>query len=513
MALLVVLTTICVLIGALILYRRNNARSRLPLPPGPKKLPLVGNLFDIPPTFQWKTYMEWSKTYDSDILHLDIAGASTIVLSSSEVVTDLLEKRSALYSDRASVPTMSRMTGSDFLVGFMRYGEYWRSHRRLFHRELHATAAQAFQPRERAATHGVLRKLLDTPDDFMDHLRQMAGEIIMSVAYGIKVLPSNDPYAALAEKAMHELAIISVPGKYLVDSIPILKYVPEWFPGAGFKREVKVCRELCQALVEKPFAQAKRSIAAGIAVPSFVSESLRSLDEYEPEMKAYHEKIVKETAGTMYIAGADTTVSVFATFILGMLANPEAQKAAQREIDALIGDTRLPNFQDEPALPYLSAIVKEALRWENVTPIAIPHFLPIEDEYRGYRLPAGSVVIPNVWALLHNETTYPDPYAFKPDRFLLNGKLNPAVKSPEAAFGFGRRVCPGRHLASSSLFITIASILATFNITKSIAEDGKEIEPSYDYAPGLVCQPLPFRCSIKPRSRRSVELIQATFEE
>ncbi|KAJ7498243.1 cytochrome P450 [Mycena galericulata] len=488
MALLVVLTTICAFIGALILHRRNNAHSRLPLPPGPKKLPLVGNLFDIPPKFQWKTYMEWSKTYDSDILHFDIAGASTIVLSSSEVVTDLLEKRSALYSDR-------------------------RSHRRLFHRELHATAAQAFQPRERAATHGVLRKLLDTPDDFMDHLRQMAGEIIMSVAYGINVLPSNDPYAALAEKAMHELAIISVPGKYLVDSIPILKYVPEWFPGAGFKREVKVCRELCQALVEKPFAQAKRSIAAGIAVPSFVSKSLRSLDEYEPEMKAYHEKIVKETAGTMYIAGADTTVSVFATFILGMLANPEAQKAAQREIDALIGDTRLPNFQDEPALPYVSAIVKEALRWENVTPIAIPHFLPIEDEYRGYRLPAGSVVIPNVWAILHNETAYPDPYAFKPDRFLLNGKLNPAVKSPEAAFGFGRRVCPGRHLASSSLFITIASILATFNITKAVAGDGKEIEPSYDYAPGLVCQPLPFRCSIKPRSRRSVELIQATFEE
>jgi hypothetical protein len=95
-------------------WRRN--RSRLPLPPGPKKLPLVGNLFDLPSERQWKTFLQWSKELgtlvplfhcskltspsDSDILHVDAAGTSIVVLSSMEAINDLFDKRSSLYSDR-----------------------------------------------------------------------------------------------------------------------------------------------------------------------------------------------------------------------------------------------------------------------------------------------------------------------------------------------------------------------------------------------------------------------------
>ncbi|KAJ7474296.1 hypothetical protein FB451DRAFT_1174801 [Mycena latifolia] len=93
MSLLILKTAACALFASLALYYRNKSRSRLPLPPGLRKLPLVGNLFNIPPTFQWETYMEWSKKYDSDIIHLDVAGTSIIVLSSAAVANDLLEKR------------------------------------------------------------------------------------------------------------------------------------------------------------------------------------------------------------------------------------------------------------------------------------------------------------------------------------------------------------------------------------------------------------------------------------
>jgi hypothetical protein len=116
----------------------------------------------------------------------------------------------------------------------------------------------------------------------------------------------------------------------------------------------------------------------------------------------------------MYAAGADTTVSTLGTFVLGMLANPDAQRNAQAEIDAVVGKGQLPDFTDEPSLPYTTAIVKEALRWKNVAPVGpslllfrscrrfmwesgIPHFLAVEDEYRGYRIPAGSIVICNTW--------------------------------------------------------------------------------------------------------------------
>ncbi|KAJ7476689.1 cytochrome P450 [Mycena latifolia] len=438
---------------------RRNRLKGLPLPPGPRKLPLVGNLFDVPSTFEWETYMKWSKTFNSNILHLNMAGTSLIVLSSAEAAIDLLDKRSAIYSDRARMPMVNELMGWDFNFALMKYGGHWRAHRRLFHNVFHTEAAHMFRPKELTASHELLRRILHDPDVFMDHFRHMAGEVIMSVAYGIDVLPKNDPYVTLAEHAVQSLAIASVPGTFLVDSIPLLKYVPEWFPGAKFQRKAREWRKLSRSMVDKPFAAAKRNIASGNAPPSFTASAMRTLDD--------------------------------CTFIRAMLENPEVQKKAQAEIDSVVQKGHLPDFNDEASLPYVSAIVKEVLRWRPVPPIGVPHFLPVEDEYRGYRLPAGSIVIPNAWAILHDEAIYPDPYAFKPERFLLNGKPNPAVKDPDAAFGYGRRVCPGKHMGTSSVWISVASILATFTITNAVGDDGNVIEPTQEYFPGLVlCDPL-----------------------
>ncbi|KAJ7283163.1 cytochrome P450 [Mycena rebaudengoi] len=111
--------------------------------------------------------------------------------------------------------------------------------------------------------------------------------------------------------------------------------------------------------------------------------------------------------------------------------------------------------------------------------------------------------------MLYDEIEYPDPYKFNPDWFLLNGRLNPAVRDPSLVFGFGRRVCPGRHMAQSTLWITVVSLLAVFNITKAIGEDGKILEPSYEYHSALVLMPFPFKYSIKPRSKAAADLIRS----
>src|ERR1700761_1998376 len=81
----------------------------------------------------------------------------------------------------------------------------------------------------------------------------------------------------------------------------------------------------------------------------------------ESENKAYQEQLVQNTAATMWTAGTDTTVSALATFILAILSNPEAQKKAQAEIDAVVGTDRLPDFDDEPHLPYVAALMKESM--------------------------------------------------------------------------------------------------------------------------------------------------------
>ncbi|KAJ6597635.1 cytochrome P450, partial [Mycena vulgaris] len=490
----------------------KRKRSTLPLPPGPRKLPIVGNLFDIPSKLQWETYFRWSQEFDSDIIHLNVAGTSIVVLSSMEVIRDLFDRRSPLYSNRPQAPMITELMGWAEVFGFMDYGDRWRLQRKMFHEAFNVGTTKQFHPQVRAATHSLLRFILRDPHNLMDHMRHMPGALIMNVTYGIEVLSSNDPYIKIAEEAMHGVSVAYVPGTFLVDTIPALKYVPSWFPGAEFKRKAIQWRKVTRELMEVPFAEAKRNIAAGTAPSSLTSLNLSTLDKSEGKEREAKEKEIEGTAAAAYAAGSDTTVSAFGTFILAMLKNPEAQKTAQTELDSVIGHGQLPNFADEPTLPYTSAIVKEVLRWQNVAPLGVPHRVLVDDEYRGYRIPAGSVVIGNIWAILHDEDMYPDPQSFKPERFLRNGKLNPDVRDPEtAAFGFGRRICPGRHLASSSLWLTIASILATLDINKAVDENGKVVEPSYEYSSGLVFSPLPFKCSITPRSRQAVEVIEATI--
>ncbi|KAJ7252453.1 cytochrome P450 [Mycena rebaudengoi] len=342
----------------------------------------------------------------------------------------------------------------------------------------------------------------------MNHIKHMTGALIMSIAYGIDTLPSNDPYVETAEAALDAITQAAIPGRYLVDMIPILKYVPAWFIGAGFKRHARESKKLIDKMVQLPFQAAKRMVTNGTAPPSYVSDKLQDIDENQDQ--EHQEKVIQDTAGVMYGAGFDTTTAALGTFILAMLANPDVQKKAQEEIDAVVREGHLPSFDDEESLPCVSAIVKEVLRWKPVTPIGVPHAVAVEDTYRGYRIPAGSIIVPNTWAMLYDEIAYPDPHKFNPDRFLLNGRLNPAVRDPSLVFGFGRRVCPGRHMAQSTLWITVASLLAVFNITKAIGEDGQTLEPSYEYHSALISIPFPFKCSIKPRSKAAADLIRST---
>ncbi|KAJ3516118.1 hypothetical protein NLJ89_g1326 [Agrocybe chaxingu] len=493
--------------------RKKGPYASLPLPPGPKGLPLIGNLLHLPKESQWEAYHKWCKDLDTDILYLNFAGTDVIVLDSSEAANELLERRSSIYSGRARFLMLNELMGWKFSFGFMEYGEQWRKRRRAMHLEFHPTAAAQFKPHSLRAARNLLNRILDSPEDVMGNLRYAAGETIIAAAYGLNIESKDDPYISLAKEAMHTLEIASIPGAFLVDDIPILKYIPDWFPGAGFKRNAKDWKKLALTMREKPFEAAKKNIAAGAPIPSFVSTSLKRMQEGS-KGETLTEDIIRDVAAVLYGAGTDTTLSAMAWCILGLLERPDVLLKAQAEIDRVVKPGHLPDFDDESSLPYIAAIVKEALRWYDVVPTALPHRLEVEDEYKGYRLPAGSLIVPNAWAMLHDETIYPDPFTFNPDRFMKDGKFNPDIRDPEhACWGFGRRICMGRYMALSSIWINIASIIAAFDIKKAVDANGNVIHPTHEYVSALVRLPLPFRCSITPRSKEMEDLIRSSANE
>ena len=166
-----------------------------------------------------------------------------------------------------------------------------------------------------------------------------------------------------------------------------------------------------------------------------------------------------------------------------MVVFPEVQRRAQAELDAVVGRTRLPTFADAPRLPYVRAIAKEVLRWRPAFPLGLPHSTREDDWYDGMFIPKGATCIANVWHCNHDRSVFgEDADEFKPERHLgEDGELLPGPKETNqeghVSFGFGRRICVGKHLVNDSIFIHTARILWAGTLSCVRDENGKERLP------------------------------------
>jgi cytochrome P450 len=156
-----------------------------------------------------------------------------------------------------------------------------------------------------------------------------------------------------------------------------------------------------------------------------------------------------------------------AWWTLAMLAYPETQARAHAELDAVVGRARLPTFADLTHLPYIRAMVKEALRWRPPAPLGAPHRSTEDGWYDGMFIPKGTLCIANLWHMNRDPEIYgKNPEDFDPGRhldpsgYVASGVPDVNLKEHgNFTFGFGRRNCVGRYMADNALFINIAVIL------------------------------------------------------
>ncbi|KAG9075697.1 hypothetical protein FRC06_009948, partial [Ceratobasidium sp. 370] len=365
-------------------------------------------------------FLKIAQELGSDVFSLRIFGSSVIVLNSSEAATNLLEKRSGIYSDQSS----DHLSTSEELEA-------------EFYRALSATLA-----------------------DYV---------------YGYKTERSDDPLLLSLKEATNNFITAALPGNFLVNVVPALVHVPEWFPGASWKHTARQWREQQERAVNTAYEWTKAQMAQGEHGGSIVASLLgdaQRLNLDPDEVDDY----VKHLAVTMFVAGPDTIASTLLIFIYAMLLFPEVQERAQREIDAAVTLDRLPIMEDRPNLKYVDRLIDEVLRWRPIAPLGVPHSCSQDDVYRGYHIPKGAIIIGNIWAMTRDENVYKDPEIFDPDRY-----LDPKVPRPPA-FGFGRRMCPGLHYAKASLFLTVTSVLAVFSVTLAKNADGCDLVPKLESA-------------------------------
>ncbi|KAF5377535.1 hypothetical protein D9615_005319 [Tricholomella constricta] len=483
----------------------NKGYNHLPLPPGPKAS-WLGKV-SLPQKYQWRTYARWKEIY-GDIIYIYVFGNPILVLNTAKAATDLLEKRGSNYSSRPIRTMVVELIGWDWLFSSMSYGSRWKRHRNLFHTYFRPNDTTVYHPLQVKEAQTLLRNLLHKPEDFRYHCRRVAAAMILNVTYGHQVAEGGDDYVALADRAMSSLATAGIYGTYLVDYLPVLKHVPVWFPFASFKRQAFEWRKFTREMVNKPFNMIKEQMRQGSAAPCLVAHEL---EKCASGFDFEDEDIIKNVAATSYAAGSDTFVSAVLSFFLVATLYPDIQCQAQQELDSTLAG-RLPDFGDKSQLPFIESLCYELLRWNPVTPMGLAHYASDDDEYQGYRIPKGTTILPNVWAILHDPEVYPDPMAFNPRRFV-DRKYNASVginPMPEPAFGFGRRMCPGRWFAFDAMWIVVASILTVYDISKAVDENGQTIEPKVEYTSHLLSHPKPFKCRVAPRSPKARSLIQQT---
>jgi cytochrome P450 len=198
----------------------------------------------------------------------------------------------------------------------------------------------------------------------------------------------------------------------------------------------------------------------------------------------------------------ETTASTLQNFIFACVAYPEWISNAQKELDEIVGTERLPDFSDLQNLPYIQAVFEETFRWRHTVPGGIPHATTQDDYYKGYLIPKGSTILPLFNAMRQDKKRYDSPEVFYPERWI--------GKSQHGTFGYGKRVCSGRHIAKRSVTIAIARLLWAFDIT---AKDGtRPIVNEEKFTNGFASKPKPFEAVFIPRSEKHREIVERSYE-
>ncbi|KAG6328542.1 hypothetical protein ID866_10547 [Astraeus odoratus] len=301
-------TFLCIMAVALVytsikIWRNRVLRRGLPLPPGPKALPFIGNLLIMDTGRPWVTYAEWGRQYGG-IIYSTLLEKDFIIINDNDIAYELLERRSAVYSDRPYLST-NEFFGLDFNTAFLPYGNKWRLHRKMTNFAFSKQASAAYKPMQIGRAYQLLENMISTPYDYVNHIYTFSGSVIMAITYGYDAAAENDPFVTKAKMLMvHAGNVLSGERAALLTAFPMLAYIPSWLPGGRYKQQAGECRALARQVLDDPVSYVQQNMATGSARKSLVYDILhKGIGQCAD---SNHVETTKEVAATAFGAGVET---------------------------------------------------------------------------------------------------------------------------------------------------------------------------------------------------------------
>ncbi|KAH9163988.1 cytochrome P450 [Lactarius sanguifluus] len=436
------------------LIARLAQRTFRNLPLGPKGLPLVGNILRAADSDWLAFFINLLTHLPGDLMYLTVFGQGILVINSQRIAVDLLEKRSNIYSDRPQSISLNEFLTESLLFVFTGYGNLWRRLRHPVVEGFSKSVVPDFYPIQSREAIMLALSLIKSPP-MIKHFQRHSWSIILSINYYLPPVESeDDPVIVGIVNHVQRLE----PGARLVEYFPWMRYIPNKL--AKWKWDVQYWFIQDSLMYECLLGKVADDLAKGIDQPSFGATLIKNQEKYR-----LSEREQAWLVGNMLSAGGETTSTALHWWLLALLVHPEVQVRAHAELDEVVGYARPPTFADLPSLPYIHAMVKEALRWSPAIPFSVPHAMSADgDWYEGMFIPKGTIILPNVNLINSDSTVFgSDSASFNPARYLdEKGQVKPLMDGREeghVSFGYGRRVCPGKYVVEGTLGIDFVMLL------------------------------------------------------
>ena len=471
----------------------NAATTALPtrLPPGPRGLPLFGSLLDI----RHDTHLaidRLAKRY-GDICLLRFGSVPTVVINDADLLHEAFGK--AVLADRWVSEIMDALSGQKDLV-LAPYGEHWRQMQRFANRELLSA---------RNVDNVRARHIEEVVDGLVAQMAEMgdAGELVspplMTARSNATLMfrsifgqpeDSTDEFLQQRETLLQYISWIfgSATSSNLADYIPWLRFLPN----NAVKEAVRQA-EIGSAIIRTLVDAARNRPGLDLSSPTCLVEVMLFREEAGEITSA----MTSDLCMDLMIAGTDTSAQTVNWFLLTLANRPQIQARVHEELDRVIGRDTLPTTDDRTRLPYVFACLAESMRYRTIGPLGLPHRASEDTELGGYRIPAGTQVLGNIYSIHHDPQNWDSPDEFIPERFLPldDGLMSPALTSRAyLPFGTGHRRCPGRRLAETTVWLHITRILHRLRF--ETPEGGPITE---DEVFGLAISPKPYSLRAKGR--------------
>ncbi|KAK4712079.1 hypothetical protein R3W88_006592 [Solanum pinnatisectum] len=439
----------------------KKSKIQYKLPPGPRKLPLIGNLHQCSSSLPHHTFKNLSNKY-GPMMHLQLGEVSAVVVSSPQVAKEVLKTRDLIFANRPQLLSVQILSNNSPTLSFSPYGANWRQLRKVCVLELlSAKRVQSFESIREEEVENLIEAISlihpQVPIDISEMIYSMTNNIIARAAFGKKCKHKDEFIKAM--KTITELS----GGFDIPDLFPSLKIFHSL---SGVKPALEKVHQKVDKILEdiiQEHKENKRDMSSNMLYKEDLVNVLLRVQESDDLEIPISRNTLKSVILEMFIGGTDTSSTVLEWAISEMMKNPQVMEKAQAEVRQVFEGKSKITESDIQKLDYMKLVIKETLRMHPPLPLILPREAIEKCEIGGYDIPAKTKVIINAWAIGRHPEHWKNAECFEPERFQDSDLDFIGTNLEYIPFGAGRRMCPGTLFGIANVELPLAKLLFHFD--------------------------------------------------